>query len=78
MRCILNKMGLFDDTTGFNIDHLVKQLGQNRNEAEVRTEVAKCADKNPNKDDNCVWAFRGFQCFKQAHLPLIQVSMKKN
>jgi len=71
-------MSLFDDATGFNIEHLVKQLGQNRDEAEVRTDVVKCADKNPNKDDNCVWAFRGFKCFKEAHLPLIQTSVKKN
>lgn len=78
IRCIFNKMGLFDDASGFNIDHLVKQLGQNRDEAETRTEVVKCADKNPNKDDNCVWAFRGFKCFKEAHLPLIQTSVKKN
>jgi len=78
IRCIFKKMGLFDDTTGFNIDRLVKQLGQNRNESEVRPEVVKCADKNPNKDDACIWAFRGFNCFKAAHLSLIQTSVKKN
>lgn len=78
IRCIFNKMGLFEDATGFYVDRLVKQLGQNREEAEVRTEVLKCADKNPGKDDACIWAFRGFNCFKAAHLPLIQTSVKKN
>lgn len=74
----MNKMGLFTDQDGFNVDRLVKQLGQNRNETEVRTEILKCADKNPSKDDACVWAFRGFNCFKAAHLSLVQTSVKKN
>lgn len=71
-------MGLFDDTNGFDIEHLVKQLGQGKDEAQVRTEIVKCADKNPNKDNNCVWAWRGFNCLKQKNLPLIQTSVKKN
>lgn len=78
IRCIFNKMGLFTDEQGFNVERLVKQLGQNRNETEVRAEILKCADKNEAKDNACVWAFRGFNCFKEAHLSLVQTSVKKN
>lgn len=78
IRCIFEKMGLFTDATGFNVDRLVKQLGQGRNETEIKPEVVKCADKNPNKDHACIWAYRGFNCFKNAHLNLVQTSVKKN
>lgn len=78
IRCIFEKMGLFEEATGFNVDRLVKQLGQGRNETQIRPEVEKCADKNPAKDNACVWAYRGFNCFKAAHLNLVQTSVKKN
>lgn len=77
INCIFKKMGLFDETNGFDVEHLVKQLGQGKNETEIRPEVVKCADKNPNKSTACAWAFRGFNCFKNAHLNLIQTSVKK-
>lgn len=77
IKCIFTKMGLFEDVKGFNVEHLVEQLGQGRDKAETRTEVEKCADKNEAGDDKAVWAFRGLKCFKAAHLPLIQMSVKK-
>lgn len=78
MECILSKMGLFDAEKGANVEHLVQQLGQTGNKDEIRTKVEKCADNNPNKDDKCKWAFRGFQCFQTNNLRLIQASVKKN
>nr|AWC08425.1 odorant-binding protein 14 [Bradysia odoriphaga] len=77
INCIFNKMGLFDDKTGFNIDHLVLQLGQNQNKDEVKAKIEKCADKNENKDSAAVWAFRGMKCFIAENLPLVQTSLKK-
>lgn len=71
-------MGLFEDATGFNVEHLVQQLGQGKNADEVRTEIVKCADDNTNKDTNCIWAYRGFKCFREAHLDLIKLSVKKD
>lgn len=56
----------------------LKQLGQGKNETLIKPDVEKCADKNLNKDHACAWAFRGFNCFKTAHLPLVQTSVKKN
>lgn len=78
VKCILEKMGLFTDATGFNVERLIQQLGQGKNATTIKTEVEKCADKNPNKDHACVWAYRGFNCFKAAHLSLVQQSVKKN
>lgn len=76
--CILKKMNLFDEKTGFNVDNAVKQLGQGKNQTEVRAAVVKCADKNDQKSNACEWAYRGFNCFKAAHLELVQSSLKKN
>lgn len=78
INCIFKKMGLFDEKEGFNVERLVKQLGQGKNETVIRQEVVKCADKNPNKSSACNWAYRGFLCFKTAHLDLVQASVKKN
>ncbi|XP_055323677.1 general odorant-binding protein 99a-like [Sitodiplosis mosellana] len=78
IKCIFGKMGLFNEKDGFNVEHLVKQLGQGKNETIIRPEVVKCADKNPQKTNACQWAYRGFDCFKKAHLDLVQTSVKKN
>lgn len=76
IKCIFGKMGLFDEKEGFNVERLVKQLGQGKNETVIRPEVIKCADKNTQKTNTCAWAFRGFDCFKKAHLSLVQTSVK--
>lgn len=78
IKCIFGKMGLFDEKDGFDIERLVKQLGQGKNETVIRPEIVKCADKNQQKTDACQWAYRGFDCFKKAHLDLVQTSLKKN
>merc|ERR1712232_106051 len=77
IECILNKMGLFDEATGFNVDNLVEQLGQSGDKTEIRSKVEPCADKNTAKDDKCKWAFRGFKCFQTNHLSLIKTSVAK-
>lgn len=76
IQCVFIKMGLFDETTGFNIEHLVKQLGQGRDAAETRTEVVKCAGEAKDaKEVNA--AYKGLACFRAAHLDLIQLSVQK-
>lgn len=77
IKCIFTKMGLFSDANGFNVEHLVQQLGQNRDAAETRTEVQKCSDKK-DAADPATWAYKGLACFRAAHLDLIQLSVKKN
>uniref|UniRef100_A0A240PNH4 Odorant-binding protein 9 n=1 Tax=Anopheles epiroticus TaxID=199890 RepID=A0A240PNH4_9DIPT len=77
IKCIFNKMQLFDDTTGPIVDNLVVQLAHGRDADEVRAEIVKCAGSNT--DGNvCHWAFRGFQCFQKNNLSLIKASVKKD
>lgn len=78
IKCIFEKMGLFDEKNGFNIENSVKQLGQGKNETTVRPEVVKCADKNTQNSNACEWAYRGFDCFKKANLQLAKASVKAN
>uniref|UniRef100_A0A182KHK4 Odorant-binding protein 9 n=1 Tax=Anopheles christyi TaxID=43041 RepID=A0A182KHK4_9DIPT len=77
IKCIFNKMQLFDDANGPIVDNLVVQLAHGRDVDEVRAEIVKCAGSNT--DGNvCHWAFRGFQCFQKNNLSLIKASVKKD
>lgn len=73
--CVFVKMGLFQEEKGFIVEHLVKQLAHSRDAAEVETEVTKCAEKKDATSAN--WAYKGFACFRAAHLDLIQMSVKE-
>lgn len=76
IQCVFGKMGLFDETSGFNVEHLVQQLGQGRDANETRTEVTKCTGESKDaKAVNAAW--KGLVCFRAAHLDLIQMSVKK-
>lgn len=76
IKCVFGKMGLFNEATGFNVEHLVQQLGQGRDATETRTEVTKCATESKDpKAVNAAW--KGLTCFRAAHLDLIQLSVKK-
>nr|6NBN_A Chain A, AAEL005772-PA [Aedes aegypti]6OG0_A Chain A, AAEL005772-PA [Aedes aegypti]6OGH_A Chain A, AAEL005772-PA [Aedes aegypti]6OII_A Chain A, AAEL005772-PA [Aedes aegypti]6OII_B Chain B, AAEL005772-PA [Aedes aegypti]6OMW_A Chain A, AAEL005772-PA [Aedes aegypti]6OMW_B Chain B, AAEL005772-PA [Aedes aegypti]6OMW_C Chain C, AAEL005772-PA [Aedes aegypti]6OMW_D Chain D, AAEL005772-PA [Aedes aegypti]6OMW_E Chain E, AAEL005772-PA [Aedes aegypti]6OMW_F Chain F, AAEL005772-PA [Aedes aegypti]6 len=77
IKCVFNKMQLFDDTEGPLVDNLVHQLAHGRDAEEVRTEVLKCVDKNTD-NNACHWAFRGFKCFQKNNLSLIKASIKKD
>ncbi|XP_053687879.1 general odorant-binding protein 99a-like [Sabethes cyaneus] len=77
IKCIFNKMQLFDDTDGPLVDNLVQQLAHGRDADEIRAEIVKCVDKNTD-GNTCHWAFRGFKCFQQNNLSLIKASIKKD
>jgi len=64
LRCIFNRLGLFDDKDGFIVDYYMKQLGRE----DVRGGVVGCFDNAGT--DTCMWAYRGFTCFlKNGFLP---------
>lgn len=56
------------------VDNLVLQLGQGRTD-DIKDDIEKCIDNSG--DDKCMWAFKGFGCFKKSNLSLIQQSVKK-
>lgn len=59
-KCVTSDFGLFDETTGFNVDRLVKQFG----DESVRTRVVKCVDNNPNGDNSDEWVNRVVNCLR--------------
>ncbi|CAO1421981.1 unnamed protein product [Diamesa hyperborea] len=74
IRCIFTKMEIFNDEVGPIVDNLVLQLGQGRTD-DIKDDIEKCIDNSG--DDKCMWAFKGFGCFKKSNLSLIQQSVKK-
>lgn len=77
LKCIFVEMKLWSEAGGFNIDHLTKQLGQGREDKDVvKAEIIKCAGPKDEGINACEWVYKGFQCFKAAHLSLIQLSVK--
>lgn len=79
IHCIFGKMGLFDDETGFNEDHLLRQLTRNGgDEAETRTAIQACLTENATFEGNSLKAFKGLKCFGSNYSSLIQSSIKKN
>jgi len=63
---VVTDFGLFDETTGFNKDRLVKQFG---GEA-VRERVLNCIDDNTSGDTVNKWVQRVMNCFEDDHLKL--------
>ncbi|KAJ6646070.1 General odorant-binding protein 99a [Pseudolycoriella hygida] len=67
VHCVVSELGFFDDTTGFNVDRIMKQLKDinsfiKHTSTLDRATFEKCADKNENGDTVDAWAFRGFRC----------------
>lgn len=66
VKCMMGKLRLFDERTGFNVERLVLQLGQDKREIDTKATIENCADQNTPKTDACEWAYRGFYCIRQA------------
>lgn len=67
VKCMVIDFGLFDETTGFNKDRLVKQFGGET----VRVRVERCVDNN-NKNGDTVerWIHKVMNCFEDDNLKL--------
>lgn len=65
VHCLMNALGYFEDTTGFNIDRILedaKEIPYLKNTLFKRSVFEKCAFKKENNEPVDVWAFRGFRC----------------
>lgn len=71
MRCMLDKMGLFDDASGFHVDHMVKQLSGGEIDSEIKSAVDECVGENPHDINACTRAFLAVQCLRGDNLELI-------
>lgn len=62
-KCALQRLGLFDDTNGFNFENIVKtQRQEGFSESVARSMAEKCAVKKHVFETNCEWASRGLDC----------------
>lgn len=62
VKCMMGKLVLFDERTGFNVERLVLQLGQDKRGIDTKATIENCADQNTPKTDACEWAYRLFDC----------------
>ncbi len=70
-KCLFNKLEIFNETNGFNVERSVKLFRAADNiysEDLTRYKVEKCADRNLQNNDACKWAHRGFRCFVKENL----------
>uniref|UniRef100_A0A1I8Q498 Odorant binding protein n=1 Tax=Stomoxys calcitrans TaxID=35570 RepID=A0A1I8Q498_STOCA len=79
LKCVFNKFGLFDTTTGFNVEDIHQQLAGVHGEAEhddaLHAKIESCIDKNEQGSNACEWAYRGAICFFKNNLQLVQQSV---
>lgn len=72
--CMFTKLGMFDDTNGFNVDRSVVLFGQslpsNKNLDIIREKTVKCNNPKSESESACAWANRSFQCFMKEGLSL--------
>lgn len=64
LRCVFSRLGLFDRETGFIIENYILQLGRG---AGVTDAVRGCFDYT-GTTDTCLWAYRGYMCFREKGL----------
>lgn len=76
IKCMLESMELFNESTGANVANLLVQFKGHDERPNLEDDIKACADSNPNNDDSCTWAYRQFICFNNSHLSLIQTSVK--
>lgn len=68
LKCIMTKMGLFDEVKGFIAEHMIEQMGQGLDRADTIKKVEMCAVKREAGEDVARWAYRGTICGKTNHL----------
>lgn len=62
-KCIAERIGIFDDKEGFNLDTYIKTSDKVYNETEIRQKFENCAKENPRNSKNiCQWYFHGLEC----------------
>ncbi|XP_055325839.1 general odorant-binding protein 99a-like [Sitodiplosis mosellana] len=74
-KCIFTKLGMFNETNGFNEDSSIDRfrvamVAKEGNIPSIREIVVKCASKKIKTENACGWANRGFECFRKEGLSL--------
>lgn len=56
IKCMLEKLGTFDDTNGVNVEH-TRKVSKN-----PRARVERCVLNRMESENACSWAYRIFEC----------------
>lgn len=72
IRCIMNRMGLFNDKRGPHVGRLVRQMkfASSSSTKDIRQEVVNCAnqDTEMNPEERCERAYALYQCIQNSNL----------
>lgn len=64
-KCILEKLELFDETNGFNVERIVEIEMHKGIDANVARSIAeKCSVKKNQSESNWMWTNRGYDCLE--------------
>lgn len=76
VKCIMNRMGLFNDKRGPHVGRLVRQMkfASASSTKEIRAEIVNCAyqDMEMDPDDKCDRAYALYQCIQNSNLLLLK------
>lgn len=62
-KCTFEKLGIFDETNGLNVEHLVKIRANGAvSEDLARSKAGKCTVKRGESENSCEWASRIYDC----------------
>lgn len=62
-KCTFEKLGIFDEMNGLNVEHLVKmRTNSGASEDLARPKAEKCAVKRGESENNCEWASQIYAC----------------
>lgn len=62
-KCVFEKLGLFDETYGLNVENIVEaEKREGFSESVARSMAKKCAVKKLDTESICEWARRSTDC----------------
>lgn len=68
--CMLEKIGFYNKSTGWNVDYIVEQFGLHGHEEEVRAGLNECAEKYSDLPGECESEFQINECLNRLHRSL--------
>ncbi|XP_055586223.1 general odorant-binding protein 99b-like [Uranotaenia lowii] len=70
VKCIMNRMGLFNEKRGAHVGRLVRQMkfASSSSTKEIRDEIQSCADRDLEQEDGCDRAYALYQCIQNSNL----------
>lgn len=88
MKCIGAMLQVFNDETGIDlpvIKTMLKGVNKESSDSEISEDQVKCIEeaskkgegKEDEQEDECMMAFRAYQCFEQEFLALMKKDLEQ-